>query len=225
MHFVLLAVGLGIVTVGLVLAGLGQSGNLAALGQALVVAGTVVAVGSLIMSSQATTIRQLRRIAQALETRPMTRASAPEAEEPARADAPPPLHTPAVEPRFESSYQGEPEARIEPKVEPAAAPAPPEPAPVPEVEAAEQPAAVPRDEPSRAPKPARMRSFDSVWTGTLDEPARAAPATVETAGAAVVEAARPAPMVTAPPEPEPVRIFKSGVIDGMAYTLYTDGSI
>ena len=29
-----------------------------------------------------------------------------------------------------------------------------------------------------------------------------------------------------PPRPEPeVEIFKSGVIDGMAYTLYTDGSI
>ena len=32
----------------------------------------------------------------------------------------------------------------------------------------------------------------------------------------------PRPLV--PPEPE-VGIFKSGVIDGMAYTLYTDGSI
>jgi hypothetical protein len=29
----------------------------------------------------------------------------------------------------------------------------------------------------------------------------------------------------APPEPKPPEILKSGVIDGMAYTLYTDGSI
>ena len=30
---------------------------------------------------------------------------------------------------------------------------------------------------------------------------------------------------TPPPEPKPPEILKSGVIDGMAYTLYTDGSI
>jgi hypothetical protein len=30
---------------------------------------------------------------------------------------------------------------------------------------------------------------------------------------------------SAPPQPMPVSILKSGVIDGMAYTLYTDGSI
>jgi hypothetical protein len=35
-------------------------------------------------------------------------------------------------------------------------------------------------------------------------------------------AERPPPPLAAEPE---VRIFKSGVIDGMAYTLYTDGSI
>ena len=36
--------------------------------------------------------------------------------------------------------------------------------------------------------------------------------------------APPPPRPVVPPEPE-VEIFKSGVIDGMAYTLYTDGSI
>jgi hypothetical protein len=46
---------------------------------------------------------------------------------------------------------------------------------------------------------------------------------VAAVGVAVVEAARPAPPAP-PPVPE-VGIFKSGVIDGMAYTLYTDGSI
>lgn len=30
---------------------------------------------------------------------------------------------------------------------------------------------------------------------------------------------------TAAPSPEPVSVLKSGVVDGMAYTLYSDGSI
>lgn len=33
------------------------------------------------------------------------------------------------------------------------------------------------------------------------------------------------PMMPPPAEPRPIAILKSGVIDGMAYTLYTDGSI
>jgi hypothetical protein len=33
------------------------------------------------------------------------------------------------------------------------------------------------------------------------------------------------PMMPPPPEQRPIAILKSGVIDGMAYTLYTDGSI
>ena len=223
MHFVLLALGLVIVVVGLVLVALDLPANLAALGHTLVVAGTVAAVGSLILSSLATAIRQLRRIAQTLETRPMARASAAEPEEPARTAAAPPLRAPAVEPQLEPSHQPEAETRIEPTVEPAPAPAPQAAAPEPAPEVAEQPAAMPSDEPPLAPKPEPERTFDAVWSGSLDQPARAAPATVVTAGVAVVEAVRPAP---APPhEPEPARIFKSGVIDGMAYTLYTDGSI
>jgi hypothetical protein len=35
----------------------------------------------------------------------------------------------------------------------------------------------------------------------------------------------PRDSVTPPSEPRPIAILKSGVIDGMAYTLYTDGSI
>jgi hypothetical protein len=33
------------------------------------------------------------------------------------------------------------------------------------------------------------------------------------------------PMMPPPQEQRPIAILKSGVIDGMAYTLYTDGSI
>jgi outer membrane biosynthesis protein TonB len=221
MHIVLLAIGVGIVVIGLALIGLDLAG---ALGHTLVVAGTIAAIGSLILSSLATVTRQLRRIAQALETRPMARAAEPE-ETPsaAAASAASPLRAPVVEPLVAPAYEPEPEVRIEPKVEPLPEPvraAEPEPAP----QVAEQPPEVAVEEPAPlAPKPEPDRSFDAVWSGTLDQPAREPAPTAAAVGVAVVEAARPTP-VAPPPVPE-VSIFKSGVIDGMAYTLYTDGSI
>ncbi len=39
------------------------------------------------------------------------------------------------------------------------------------------------------------------------------------------QAAEPRPAAPAPEAPTPVSILKSGVVDGMAYTLYSDGSI
>ncbi len=42
------------------------------------------------------------------------------------------------------------------------------------------------------------------------------------AGAAVADRGPPAPRTE---EPAPVTVLKSGVVDGMAYSLYSDGSI
>jgi hypothetical protein len=66
--------------------------------------------------------------------------------------------------------------------------------------------------------------FDPVWPaeraqpteGTARQPAISSPAPAE-------PAPLPPPADQAPPTP--VAILKSGVIDGMGYTLYTDGSI
>jgi hypothetical protein len=218
MHIVLLALGLVVLVAGMGLIALGLPISTGGLGHTLVVAGTIAAVGSLILSSLATTIRQLRRIAQVLEARP--RAPAPEPEE-ARVAAP--SRAPAIEPAFAP----EAEPRIEPTIEPVAEPPPREAAAAPVPAAAEPPPPEPADEPAPlAPKPEPEKTFDDVWSGGRERPARAAEATVASVGVAVVEAVRPerAPE-PALPEPEPVRIFKSGVIDGMAYTLYTDGSI
>jgi hypothetical protein len=82
-------------------------------------------------------------------------------------------------------------------------------------------------------RPPRTSPFDAVW------PARSRPAKTATA-----EAPRPADVEPTSSSPQPqapsdgkreapratadtrqVTILKSGVIDGMAYTLYTDGSI
>jgi hypothetical protein len=226
MHVVLLALGLVVIVAGLVVMGLGLQIDGGTFGNTLIVAGTIVAIGSLILSSLATAIRQLRRIAQALEARPFVRAPEAEMDEAAREApreaprVPPPLRTPAVEPAFAADA----EPRVEPMIEPLPEP-PREVAPEPVQQAAEHAPAVPADEPAPlAPKPEPERTFDAVWSGSLDRPAREPEAAVATVGVAVVEAVRREPLA-APPEPEAVSIFKSGVIDGMAYTLYTDGSI
>lgn len=81
------------------------------------------------------------------------------------------------------------------------------------------------------PAPQQQEAFDSMWPkrpaheGQPDrrlEVARAPAATV---------VPHPAPAIVAPPAPaaasqeRTVAILKSGVVDGMAYTLYADGSI
>jgi hypothetical protein len=100
------------------------------------------------------------------------------------------------------------------------------PRPVPDLPrmAADRPAAEPPPEFERAPserppverqpaeRPAdRPRNmFDTVWPTEQHNPGE--PASREEGGSSA-------------PEPRPPEILKSGVIDGMAYTLYTDGSI
>jgi hypothetical protein len=92
-------------------------------------------------------------------------------------------------------------------------------------------------EPKPAERPARTSPFDAVWparsrpakTATAEvprpseaEPTVSAPA-AEPREQAAGEGRRDAPRAAA--DTRQVTILKSGVIDGMAYTLYTDGSI
>jgi hypothetical protein len=72
-----------------------------------------------------------------------------------------------------------------------------------------------------SPPPERQSQpsyFDAMW-----------PAEIRPAKAPAVEEAKPEPKPSVPPPSEPpskpVAILKSGVVDGMAYTLYVDGSI
>ena len=70
--------------------------------------------------------------------------------------------------------------------------------------------------------PRRQASADNPFEGAFDEPA--APPERPAAPSRREPTLGPA----AAPEPargEPVSVLKSGVVDGMAYTLYTDGSI
>ena len=94
----------------------------------------------------------------------------------------------------------------------------------------------PRNAPDRpADKPHRANLFDAVWPA--ESKAAEPPSANETVRAAKRAANRIEPVLSvtkrddaaaaprAAVDPRPVSILKSGVIDGMAYTLYTDGSI
>ena len=97
----------------------------------------------------------------------------------------------------------------------------------------------PRPAPAEPPSQPRQRStfFDSMWppeNNMLDrtseeggETRRAEAEEPETPPAAEFAEAAPPPPATQAEEPKPraVAILKSGVVDGMSYTLYVDGSI
>jgi len=84
--------------------------------------------------------------------------------------------------------------------------------------------------PAAAPQVAQQEAFDSLWP---KRPAREAQtdARFEVARAPAAVALRPAHDAEEAHDPSPtppersVAILKSGVVDGMAYTLYADGSI
>jgi hypothetical protein len=81
---------------------------------------------------------------------------------------------------------------------------------------------------SREPQP---EAFDAVWPkrGTRRSDEQAEPGGSARPGAAEAPIDRPSrsemPPASAPDELRPAAILKSGVVDGMAYTLYADGSI
>jgi hypothetical protein len=205
MHVILLALGLTMAVAGLALVAFGIATSAAALGNTLIIVGTTAIVGGLILIGLASAIRQLRRIAQTLEARPLPRVLGPE---PAGADAHAPLIVPLPAPT----------THVEP------GPPAPQREGTPRPAASERPAETPPRLPQSMPEAAGEKNFDTVRPG---EPAADAAREVD---AERISAIEPEPAdkgedAWAPAGAEEVRIFKSGVIDGMAYTLYTDGSI
>ncbi|HKA71639.1 MAG TPA: hypothetical protein VKE26_07530 [Xanthobacteraceae bacterium] len=219
MHVILLALGLVISLAGIVLIGFGVRRDGLGAGDTLLMVGTIALVGSLGLIGLASAIRQLRRIAQLLEPRPVPRALGPEPVVGAAASAAPAVAVPAPvlppEPRFET---GERPAAAAPEV-PSVRPEDRQPAAVAVPVAAavvEEPPAQPS--PPTAPLP--RRAFEGFWRRAPAPDAYSAVAT------AVIETPRADRDHVEPAAATPqAQIFKSGVIDGMAYTLYTDGSI
>jgi hypothetical protein len=217
MSFVLMVVGILAIALGAILIGFGIPINEFSLGNTLILAGTVTAAGGLVTFAVSRAVSQLSRIADLLASRPMTAAAAA-APAPAPAPMTPPPAPRAPQPRAQHADEFDLPEMVEP-----ARPAPRGPIPTAE-ELAAPPAAAPaaparggwrppRPSLERPAKPAEPRRTGAASDGTpatprreptLDTPAEAAPA----GGRA-----------------ETATVLKSGVVDGMAYTLYTDGSI
>jgi len=98
----------------------------------------------------------------------------------------------------------------------------------------------PQGEAVKPVKEERSSIFDSMWPpenrmfGRSDAETKTAPTEEEQGAAEPAVQEGPAPANTAPAEPAPaeeapkpraIAILKSGVVDGMSYTLYVDGSI
>jgi hypothetical protein len=161
----------------------------------------------------------------------------------ARAEPVPPP-SPAAPP-----WQGEAPARDRPRLEAPEEPEAPPPAPEAprrrnllfasssrkereraEAKTAESPPSQARDEPAVSAAPeAPPASFDDAWPKPdrirPPEPPVARRPPPRSPSAFEPAAPQPAPEPPPPAEQPPVTVLKSGVVDGMAYSLYSDGSI
>ena len=255
---VMFVIGCVAIMVGVAMVGFGIPVNEFSFGNTLIVSGTTLATGGMIVIGISAIVSQLQRIAEALAARapvqPGRPVEAPAEAQPAAARIPFPPRTAAARPEL-------------PPVPPVPAPAEPEAepqdfAPVlrnpeappvtvdeevslspqymngsrPAEEAAAQPE---RTEPSldagwrtQPPPPAPPREapatsyFDSMWPAkprTVPEPHAEARREQAPRERETVARATPAPEPHVEP-PKPA-VLKSGIVDGMAYTLYVDGSI
>ncbi len=72
----------------------------------------------------------------------------------------------------------------------------------------------------------RSKNFDALWPRRRRHAQGVQVALVQPVAADPVNGAAPNPeQVVTPAAPTPISVLKSGVVDGMAYTLYSDGSI
>jgi hypothetical protein len=75
-------------------------------------------------------------------------------------------------------------------------------------------------------KPDRAKNFDALWPKRKRLGQGAQVAVAKQVVVEPVNGAAPNPeQVVMPAAPTPISVLKSGVVDGMAYTLYSDGSI
>jgi hypothetical protein len=203
MHLILLVVGVAAAVAGLAMIRTGVPVEDVA-GAALFISGTVAVVGGLIVVAVAAAVHKLARMAERLEIQPLplppVAAVGREdpAPRPARA-APTPPAAPAQRPSLLGWFgRGS---------------APPPPAGT---------ASVPRAAPAAEPTPA----VDLAPLAKIPAEPPAAPAPVMPPPVRPVAPPRPAvkPAAATNGAPE-TTVYKSGVIDGMAYTLFMDGSI
>jgi len=217
MYIVLLALG-AIVTIGgggMTLFGIANNGF--DIGNTMISAGMTGIVGGLIVVALANLSRELRAAREPEARRPARPAAAP---------VPPAQASAAASEKPSSAPAGGADLSqvlAEPPAE--AVPTAPRVEPMPPAAPPNDPFAPARADPQRRAG-ARERSFDSVWA---PEPAKTGPAAArpapETPRAPEASRESEAVAIRSPREPQAVTVLKSGVIEGMAYTLYSDGSI
>ena len=210
MHLIPLALGVTAVLIGIGMVGYGIPINEFGTGNTLIAAGTTAMVGGFILLGLWAAVVQLRRLEHVLEPRSRVAVREGSAPEAARA-----RHRPQPEP-----HPGEPSFPVEPEgAFGGSAPRPDVPPgeerPVSRGE--EEASALAIYAPSRSAS--RERGFDSIWPSERRPPSASEPKPREDRRAPAAGSAG------APGSPQAAAILKSGVINGMAYTLYTDGSI
>src|SRR6266550_1950224 len=252
MMVLLLIAGIGFLLAGVLTIGVGIPVKEFSFGNTLILTGTVAACTGIIMLGLWMVVRELKNIARRLGPGPATEdegllfspdrlaaenASNAEPSAPSpppwpeaagsrdrvRGDvpsAPEPVEAaPAAKQRrnllFSSSSRRERE-RAQARTDPSAPDARPPPAAPPGSDSTEGPRATFED---AWPKSERSRTTDLLPRRSARAPATFTEPSADTAGA---ERQTPAARKEDPP---PVTVLKSGVVDGMAYSLYSDGSI
>jgi hypothetical protein len=231
MHVILLGLGIASVLAGAAMLGFGISNNEFGLGNALIGAGTTAVVGGLVTIGIAVVVGQLTRIVNTLDMQATGRAISSNV---AVAAADPARPQDRVEPAAIPVVPTVPDEAAAKPLSAADAPSAGEPVSpqvaarlvakakaseptVPATAGAEPAVARPPRSPVTSEIPVvlspRERGFDTVWPA---EPATDASKAPPAPSGAATRAASGVQSVT---------ILKSGVIEGMAYTLYSDGSI
>lgn len=250
MSFVLLLIGVLAAAIGAIMVGFGIPINEFSLGNTLIIAGTTALMGGLIVIGLALALRQLGNLAAALNARPMAENAPVDGRPPHEAIDPAPSRTggprmPMPVPARPEMPQPRPPRVAEPRIgadspsgEMTQSPpprAPVRPLPPAADDALEMPSWRPprpapeistrKDTPRVSPPERRgtEAAYEAIWPaeGRIPPPERADVPSSEPRANADSGSPEAAPNA----RPEPVSVLKSGVVDGMAYTLYTDGSI
>jgi hypothetical protein len=254
MMIMLLIAGIAVLAAGLLAVAFGIPVKEFSFGNTLILAGAAAACTGVIMLGLAVVVRELQNIARRLgpaNPREVARVKS-EPQLPGAANQPAPETPEGAEPALKQPrstppappWQEEVAARDRGRGDGAPDAAPPEPAAAKprrnllfssssrrerERAAGDPAAADPAPVTPPPPKEAAPASFEDAWpqsdrarSDALRRPRT--PSTFAEPNASAPAPERPAP--TAPSEePAPVTVLKSGVVDGMAYSLYSDGSI
>ncbi|MFG1303063.1 hypothetical protein V5F34_02885 [Xanthobacter autotrophicus] len=235
MWWFLVLLGVLIALAGLVVIALGVVIYQSTFGNSLITTGAVAASGGFVLTAMGLVLRQLERLSQQIER------SYPGAEAPAEGTYPARVGGRGAQARLSVDDLAPPE--------PEAIAAEPAPAALPPVETRERIAPPPRNAPLPPPAEPEAEAADPMLEARRQrlqrraEPQQPQPAVTPPPGpprprtgyeppprpVRPAPEQQPAPAVPpAPPprrEPEEPRILKSGIVGGMAYTLYSDGSI